>query len=268
MKLAILNTEKKKSGERDLPSQFNEAYRPDLIRRAVNALQSSLRQTYGSNPGAGMRHSSTLSKRRRKYRGCYGFGISRVNRKIHSRRGTRMQWVGTFSPQTVGGRRAHAPKAEKIWEQKLNKKENRKAIRSALSATINKDLVVGRGHKVPEEYPFIIDSAFEKLNKTSEVQKALQALGFKDELERSLIKKVRAGIGKLRGRKYQRKKGILIVVGDECAVLKAANNVPGTDIVNVKALNIKLLAPGAMPGRITLWTTNAIDALEKGKLFI
>ena len=268
MKLPLLTLEKNQMGERELPRQFQEEYRPDLIKRAVQALQSAARQAYGAHPEAGKRSSSRVSKRRRKYRGCYGFGISRVNRKILSRRGTRMHWVGAFTPQTVGGRRAHPPKAEKIWVRKINQKENQKAIRSAMSATINKSLVEERGHKTPAKYPFIISSDFEKLSKTNEVKKALLNLGFKEELERSLIKKIRAGLGKLRGRKYQRKKGILIVVGQDCALLKAAQNLPGMDIVEVRAINAELLAPGTKPGRITLWTEKALQEMETNNLFI
>ncbi len=268
MKLDIYNAEKKKVSSTDLPNQFNEEFRPDLIRRAVHALQSAARQAYGADPKAGMRHSSKLSKRRRKYRGCYGFGISRVNRKIHSRRGTRMFWVGTFSPQTVGGRRSHAPKAEKILEKSINKKENRKAIRSAMAATLNKDVVKERGHLIPEEYPFIIDGSFEQLSKTKEINQALLTLGFTEEIERSSVKKVRAGIGKTRGRKYRRKKSLLIVVNEICPLSKAAKNIPGVDVVAVRSLNAELLAPGTMPGRVTLWTTTAIDTINNNKLFI
>src|SRR3989344_2751925 len=108
-KVAVFNLNKNKVADKDLPVQFNEEYRPDLIKRAVHALMSAARQKYGAHPDAGMRHSSKLSKRRRNYRGCYGLGISRVNRKILSRRGTRFNWVGAFSPQTVGGRRSHPP---------------------------------------------------------------------------------------------------------------------------------------------------------------
>ena len=268
MKLAMLDLKKNKSGEKELPRQFSEEYRPDLIKRSVHALQSAARQAYGASPDAGMRHSSNLSKRRRKYRGCYGFGISRVNRKILSRRGTRMFWVGAFSPQTRGGRRSHPPKSEKIFEKKINKKENRKAIRSAMSAVLNKNIVQKRGHKIPPEYPFIVDSALEKISKTSDIKKSLIDLGFTDELQRSAIKKVRAGIGKLRGRKYQRKKGILIVVGEDCPLIKSARNIPGIDIVPASSLNAHLLAPGAMPGRATLWTENAINLIKEKKLFI
>ncbi|MEK6868731.1 MAG: 50S ribosomal protein L4, partial [Nanoarchaeota archaeon] len=105
MKLNVLDTSKNKTGEINLPVQFDEEVRPDLISRAVLALQSSKRQAYGAMPEAGKRASSTLSKRRRRYRGSYGHGISRTPRKILSRRGTRMYWVGAFAPNTRGGRR-------------------------------------------------------------------------------------------------------------------------------------------------------------------
>ncbi len=267
MKIPIVDIQKKKSGERQLPEQFSEPFRPDLIRRAVHALQSASRQPYGAAPGAGQRSSSKLSKRRKKYRGCYGFGISRVNRKILSRRGTRFFWVGATSPQTVGGRRAHPPKAEKILVQKINKKENVKAIRSAIAATVNPALVQKRGHHTPADYPFALDASFENLSKTKDVERTLVSLGFTDELERSAKKKVRAGIGKMRGRRYRRRKGILIVIGDHCPLEKAAQNLPGIDIIAVNSLNAHVLAPGAMPGRATVWTTKALDALEKDNLY-
>lgn len=267
MKVTILDLQNKSKGEKELPSQFNEEYRPNLIKRAVLALQSAARQAYGANPEAGQRSASDISKRRRKYRGSYGFGISRVNRKIHSRRGTRMYWVGTTSPQTVGGRRAHAPKAEKQFEQSINIKENRKAIRSAIAATLNKDLVAARGHKLPETYPFIIDSSFEVIAKTPDAKKVLLSLGLDKELERSAVKKVRAGKGKMRGRKYKRKKGPLVVVSDKCPLQKAVKNVPGVDVVSVNSLNAELLAPGAVPGRVTVWTEKAVDQLAEKRLF-
>jgi len=267
MKLEILGISKDKTGEISLPSQFNEDIRPDLIKRAVLALQSARRKAYGTAPEAGKRSSSTLSKRRRRYRGSYGFGISRTPRKILSRRGRRMFWVGAFAPNTVGGRRAHPPKSEKILEKKINKKERRKAIRSAISATIISDIVKERGHIVPETYPFVLDKKFEELAKTKEVTDALNKLGFEKELARAGIKKIRAGKGKSRGRKYLTKKGPLIVIAGNSKLAKAAANIPGVDIVMVKELNAELLAPGAVPGRLTLWTKSAIEALEKENLF-
>ncbi len=267
MKLDILYISKNKTGEINLPTQFDEDIRSDLIKRAVLALQSNRRQPYGAKAEAGKRASVKLSKRRRKYRGMYGFGISRTPKKILSRRGTRMYWVGAFAPNTVGGRRAHPPKSEKVLMKKVNKKERRKAIRIGISATVRSDLVKSRGHIVPEGYPFIIDKKFEELSKTKEVRGILKAFGLEKELVRVDKKKIRSGRGKFRGRKYKTGKGPLIVVSKEGNVTKAADNIPGIDVVNVKEINVGLLAPGKVPGRLTLWTAGAIEILEKEKLF-
>ncbi len=268
MKLPVHNLQNQKTGEKELPPQFSEEYRPDLIKRAVLALRSQLYQPHGSSPEAGKRHSAELSRRRRKYRGAYGFGISRVTRKILTRRGTRFYWVGALSPNTVGGRRAHPPKAEKNLLQRINKKEKRKALRSALAATLNPQLVQNRGHFPPENYPFIISSEIEKITKTKEAKEVLKRLNFQKELQRTLLKKIKAGLGKLRGRKYQKKKGLLVVVSDDCPLIKSAQNLPGLEVVKVNQLNAQLLAPGAQPARLTLYTEKAIEKLEKEKLFL
>lgn len=267
MKLNILDSSNNKVGELKLPSQFEEAPRPDLIHRAVLAIQSHNRQPYAASEGAGKRASAKLSRRRRKYRGSYGFGISRVPRKILTRRGTRMNWVGAFAPGTVGGRRAHPPKMEKLWENKMNEKERKKAIRSAIAATTIKNIVEERGHLVPDNYPFLLDDKFESIDKTKTVISSFKKLGLENELARVEDKSIRAGRGKSRGRKYRTKKGPLIVVSGPGKLSKAASNIPGVDVVEVKSLNAELLAPGGKPGRMTLWTSSAINAIEKEKMF-
>ncbi len=254
-------------GKRELPGQFHEDIRPDIIERGFLALMSHKRQPYGADPEAGKRSSAKLSRRRRNYRGAYGYGISRVPRKILSRMGRRFSWVGAFAPGTVGGRKAHAPKSSRLFYKKINRKERLKAIRSAMSATVNKELVEKRGHILPDDYPFIVDSKIESLESTREIKVALEQLGLKNELERTLKKKVRAGKGKSRGRKYRKKKGPLIVVSKDSKLSKAAGNIPGIDIVQVDKINLELLAPGAVPGRLTLWTSKAIEMLEKNNYF-
>ncbi|MGM5488214.1 MAG: 50S ribosomal protein L4 [Nanobdellota archaeon] len=266
MKVAIKGKENGTQGE--LPEQFNEPVREDLIRRAVFRAENNARHAYGSDPRAGQKHSAELSRRRRKYRGSYGFGISRIPRKILTRRGTRFYWVGAQIPGTVGGRRAHAPKAEKQWGQKLNKKENRKAIRSAIAATVIAKRVSNRGHLVPEDYPFILDDSFEGLKKTQEVIDYLKSCGFENELRRARQKTIRAGKGTMRGRRYKKRKGPLLVVSGACDAVKAAKNVPGVDVTAVNQLNAKLLAPGTMVGRATLFTAQAIERMKKERLFM
>ena len=98
MKVVKFTVESVQQGDVELPKQFDEEFRPDLIKRAVLVVQRNKRQVYGAKKDAGKRASAELSRRRRKYRGSYGAGISRVPRKILSRRGTRFYWVGAFAP--------------------------------------------------------------------------------------------------------------------------------------------------------------------------
>jgi len=265
--LNVIDASGNSVSQKELPPQFSEEVRPDIIKRAVLSVQNAKRQPYGADPDAGKKTSAKLSRRRRKYRGSYGHGISRVPRKILSRRGTRLNWVGAFAPGTVGGRRAHPPKAGRIFTQKINRKERRKAIRSALAATMDAELVKQRGHAAPASYPFLLESGFEALSRTSELVSALEKLGLKDELKRTYSRKVRHGKGKSRGRKYKTSKGILIITSGECPLSRASGNIAGVDHVAVDRLNAEILAPGAEPGRLALFTSGAIDRLASESLF-
>lgn len=266
--MKIIDSEGKKVKEINLPNQFHEPYHPDLIKKAVWTIQSNKRQPYGAKERAGLEYSSRLSKRRRDYKGVYGKGMSRTPRKVTWRRGTQFGYVGATVPGTVGGRKAHPPKAEKIFKKKINVKERRKAIRSALTATFNIELIRLRNHQIPMEFPFIIEDKIESLEKTKDVKNLLNKLGFDKEIERCQEKKIRAGKGKTRGRKYRKKKGLLIVVSKQCNLMKSAVNIPGIDVVDIKNINTELLAPGTHAGRLTLYTESAIEKLEKEKLFI
>lgn len=266
MKCKVISLENTEVKEIDLPSQFNEPISPALIARAVVTDQANTRQAYGAHPEAGMRGSTKVSRRRHQYRGSYGYGISRVPRKILSRRGTQFNWEGAQAPGTKGGRRAHPPKAEKIWGLKLNKKERKKAIRSALAATMSPEFV-GAKHVIPKTFPFIVDNAIEKSEKTKDVKNTLQKLQLSDELVRVSKKQVRAGRGTMRGRKYKKKVGPLLVVSNEASVEKAARNIPGVQIVRVEELTPVMLAPGREPGRLTLFTEAAIQKMQKEALF-
>ncbi|MEK6835055.1 MAG: 50S ribosomal protein L4 [Nanoarchaeota archaeon] len=264
----LVNLEGKKLKEINLPIQFSESYHPNLISRAFVTIMSNKRQPYGTKIHAGMRASAKISRRRRDYKGAYGHGISRVPRKILWHRGTQFGWVGAEAPGTVGGRRAHPPKASKIWDKKINIKERRKAIRSALSATLNKDLVILRNHQLPNLYPLIIENKFEDLSKTKDVIKVLENLGLQKELERLEIRKVRAGKGKNRGRKHRNKTGPLLVVSKECKLIDAAKNIHGINVVLINNINVELLAPGSKAGRLTVYTQGAIERLEKENIFM
>jgi len=60
----------------------------------------------------------------------------------------------------------------------------------------------------------------------------------------------------------------LIVTSKKCKLAKAAKNMAGIDIEQVKNINVELLAPGADIGRITLFTNSAIEKMEKENMFV
>jgi large subunit ribosomal protein L4e len=179
-----------------------------------------------------------------------------------------MTMVGAVAPGTVGGRRAHAPKAERIWDKKINVKERRQAILSAIAASLNKEIVTERGHKIPENYPFAVSEEFENIQKTRDAVAALNKLGFEKELERASVKKIRAGHGKARGRPYKTKKSLLVIVSKNCKLKDALENVTGVDVARLDELNAQLLAPGTHAGRAVLFTESAVKDWNEKKLYV
>ncbi|RQD92570.1 50S ribosomal protein L4, partial [Methanosalsum natronophilum] len=148
---------------------------------------------------------------------------------------------------------------------KINKKEKRLAFRSAIAATIDYELVSKRGHKFDTSFPFVAADEMEELSTTKEVAEYLINSGlYSDVIRAKNGRKIRAGKGKGRGRKYRQKKSILIVTGSQVPLLKSARNLPGVDVVPVNSLNIEQLAPGTHAGRLTVWTESAISNLERG----
>lgn len=267
MKADLIDIEANKIGTVELPQQFKEEIRPDLIKRTFLSIKSNLRQSYGAFELAGKRQKAELSRRRRDFKTAYGKGISRAPRKTISRRGSQFIWVGAFAPGTVKGRRAHPPKSYKIYAQKINKKENRKAIRSAISASLSQELVKNHGHRFIN-VPLIVDDKIETISRSKDFKSFLLKAGFKDELNRLEEKQTRAGKGKSRGRKHKKKTGPLVIVSKKCPLINAVRNIQGFNIVDVKNLNVMLLAPGAKPGRLTIWSKTAIETLKNENLFM
>ena len=91
----------------------------------------------------------------------------------------------------------------------------------------------------------------------------MEGLGLGSDLERSKQgRRIRAGKGTMRGRKYRTPKSVLLVVAQKGGLEKAARNLPGVDVVTAKDLCAEDLAPGGDMGRLTIWTKSAIEALE------
>lgn len=267
MKADVFSLDGAKTRSMELPEQFAEEYRPDVIRRAFLSFMSHHRQPYGAFPEAGKRQVVNIPKRRRALKTSYGHGIARTPRKIIWHRGRQFGWVGAFSPNTPGGRRAHPPKPWKIYELKINTKERRKAIRSALAATLDDNRVKERGHQFKHLVP-VVDAKIETVQKAKDVIKVLHALKLEEEMMRVAERKVRAGRGKARGRKYKGKKGPLLVVAEPCPLQKAAANIPGVDVCEVRKLNVRMLAPGGDAGRFTIFSEKAMEKMKQERLFM
>jgi large subunit ribosomal protein L4e len=246
----VFNLEGKAVGKIDLPAVFATPLRPDVIKRAVLAMQSNRLQPQGRDRMAGKRTTAES-------RGT-GQGIARLPRRKTG--GGR----AAFAPGTVGGRQGHPPMSEKRIVRKISKKERRLALFSAIAATASKETVARRGHSIEDvlQIPLVVTSELEALQKTKEVEETLIRLGVLSELFRvKESRKVRAGRGKSRGRKMKQGVGPLIIVAENGGIKEAGKNIPGVDVASVVDLNVELLAPGTHPGRLAIWTTSAIEKL-------
>ena len=260
MKANILDISGKKAKTIDLPICFSGKIRPDLVLKILEAKKKG--QPYSPSPIAGKQHSASgkLVHRRHVWKSQYGRGISRIPRKIMSRRGSQFNWVGAEIPSTVGGRRAHPPKIlSMINTKKINKKEMKLALISALSSTAKGKEIAKRYETLKDKkidnVPLIVDSKLTSL-KTKDMLVSLKKIVGKDLFSVVLKKKsVRSGKGKLRGRKYKSTAGLLFVVGKK---EKSKSN--AFDIINIEKLGVTDLAKGGA-GRLTLYTEQAIKDL-------
>ncbi|MFX1562693.1 MAG: 50S ribosomal protein L4 [Promethearchaeota archaeon] len=252
----VLSLKGKKKESIDLPPVFETPLRRDIIKRAVLAQQSSSYQRHGVDPMAGKRTTAASWG--------VGFGRSRIPRRKGS--GFRSSQQGAFAPSTVGGRQTHPPEAAKSTIERINKKERRLAIRSAIAATADREIVVDRGHVFEvDELPLIVVDKLQELKTTVEVKTTLESLGvWSDVVRVKNGRKTRGGAARLRGRKYRRPVGPLIVIAEDNGIRRAASNLPGTKVVYVTKLNAEILAPGTHPGRLTIWTKSAIEQLATG----
>lgn len=257
MKTHVYSVEGKRGEEISLPKVFEEKYLPKVIARAVLAKQSRRLQPKGNDALAGMRTTAEYIGRRSAFRTGINRAMSRLPR---IKRGGGGLGQVRLVPQAVGGRRAHPPKPEKVLVKRINKKEMALAMRSAIAATTSKELIGGRGHLLDgvSEVPIIFEDKFEELTKTKDAVKALESVGLGKDLARGRKKNVRAGKGTRRGKKYKRRKSVLVVVAKGG---KALRNIPGVDVMSAKRMDIEKLAPGSKAGRLTVYTTSAIKQL-------
>ncbi|MEE8168008.1 MAG: 50S ribosomal protein L4 [Candidatus Hydrothermarchaeales archaeon] len=239
----------------DLPEVFNEKVRLDLIKRAVLASQSARYQPQGVNWYAGKRTSAK------------SWGPGSGHARVPRVKGTRHPagGRGAIAPMAVGGRSAHPPVPFKKIIKKINKKERKMALASAIAATALTELIERRGHVVDKlpQLPLVVTDELEELETAAETRDAFIKLGLWGDLDRAKNRKIRAGKGTMRGRKYKQRKSVLIVVANDRGISHGACNHPGVDVVTVDSLGVEDLAPGTHPGRLTIYTKSALQRLDE-----
>lgn len=262
MKIPVYGLKGTQKGSIAVAKSFSKPVRTDLIKRAVQAEQASLRQPYGADPQAG-KHTSAH------YHGRRGVRHAMMNREM-----ARMKRITSpgflymrarYVPQAVKGRKAHPPKVEKNWEKKINKKERLAALLSAASATSRREWVERRGHSIQyvKHIPLVVEDRLEEISILKDFKQVMENLGLLEELNRLGKKKVRSGKGTMRGRKFKKKRGMLFVITEDKGLVKAVRNLPGLDVCEVGNLDVEMLAPGASPGRFCIWTEGAVKGMEE-----
>jgi large subunit ribosomal protein L4e len=249
VKVNLYSKSGEKKGEIELPAVFSFNPRVDLVRKAFNAISLSLRQPYGSSPSAGMRRVG--------HNAGPGHGTARIPRTSGSS-------TAVLLANFVKGKSAHSPRTDKVLFKGINKKERKIAKFSSIALTSSKDAVKARGHRIPEEItlPVVVEDGIESIRKTKDAVEFLESIGLYDDVQRAKDgTKVRAGRGKMRGRRYRTPKSLLIV-GNNYDNLRAFKSLPGVDIATYSSMSIRKLAPGGVGGRLTIFTESSLKMLE------
>lgn len=238
-----------------LPVVLTVPIRPDVVRFVHTNMNKNQRQAHGVSRGAGHQTSAE----------SWGTGraVSRIPRVAGG--GTQRSGQGAFGNMCRSGRMFSPIRIWRKWHRKINVNQRRFAVTSALAASAVPALVMARGHRIENvsEIPLVVSSELESVSKTSEAVKVLENLGLTSEVEKvKNSRKLRAGKGKMRNRRYVMRKGPLMVYGEDHGITAAFRNIPGVELCHVERLNLLQLAPGGHVGRLIVWTQTAFERLD------
>jgi large subunit ribosomal protein L4e len=238
-----------------MPDVFQAPLRADQVDFVHKLMLKNTRQAYAVSENAGYQTAAE----------SWGTGraVARIPRVPGG--GTHRAGQGAFGNMCRGGSMFCPTKIWRRWHRKINITQKRHAVSATLASSAVGPLVMARGHRIEDvpELPLVVDDSLEKMTKTKDVYNLCKRFGLKADLDRVLAnRKIRAGKGKARGKKYKTPRGPLIVYNSDDGIVKAAKNIPGLDVVNVNSPNLLKLAPGGKLGRMCIWTESAIAACE------
>lgn len=253
--VTVFSLEGVKSGETTLPTVMTAPMRPDIVQFVHTNMNKNHRQAYAVSPWASKRTTAA----------SWGTGraVARIPRVGGG--GTSRSGQGAYGNMCRGGRMFAPTKTWRRWHRKINLSQKRYAVASALAASAVPALVMARGHKIDDvpEIPLVLDTSLESAKKTSVAKDILASVGALADVEKaSDSKKIRAGKGKARNRKYVLRRGPLVIYKINDGVEQAFRNLPGVELCCVDRLNLLQLAPGGHMGRFCVWSQSALDALN------
>jgi len=238
-----------------LPAVFTAPIRPDIVHFVHTSMAKNKRQAYAVSAGAGHQHSA--------HSWGTGRAVSRIPRV--SGGGTSRAGQAAFGNMCRKGRMFAPTKTWRKWHRKINTNQKRFAVASALAASALPSLVLARGHHIEQvpEIPLVLDTTVESVQKTKAAISTLKNVGaFADVEKAKASRKLRAGKGKMRNRRYTARRGPLIVYNEDAGVVHAFRNLPGVEIAHVDSLNLLQLAPGGHLGRFIIWSKSAFQKLN------
>jgi len=238
-----------------LPAVFTAPIRPDIVNITHTNMAKNKRQAYAVYAKAG--HQTAAES--------WGTGraVSRIPRVPGG--GTHRSGQGAFGNMCRGGAMYSPTKVWRRWHRKVNIKQKRYAVASALAASAVPGLVMARGHKIDAvpEVPLVVSDAAESLSKTSAALALLKKVGAMADVTKSKdSKNLHKGKGKMRNRRYTMRRGPLVVYANDSGIAAAFRNIPGVELAHVERLNLLQLAPGGHMGRFCIWTKAAFEKLD------
>ena len=251
----ILETDGSNRGTITLPAVFETPYRPEVIQKVYNNLNSYTFQRQGRYPAAGQMVSAESRNT--------GLGIARIARARGEGFPRAGQAAGVASVRH--GRLAHPPVSWKNIYKKVNKKEKLLALCSAIAATTNSELIKRRGHKIKDEIqlPIVVSNEIESVVKSKDLEKILLNLGLEEDLKRTFTRRNKSFHKNSINRRSAL--SVLILVGNDEKIGRLSNSLPGITVKSVKSVSVLDLAPGSKPVRLTIFSENAIKELTNLK---
>jgi len=253
--VTVFNEQGETNGQVTLPAVFKAPIRPDVVNFVHSNMAKNSRQPYAVHKHAGHQTSAE------------SWGTGRAVARIPRVRGggTHRSGQGAFGNMCRGGRMFAPTKTWRRWHRPINQKQRRYAVCSALAASAIPSLLMARGHKVDNvpEVPVVCTNAIESLTKTKAAVALLKRLNAYDDVEKcQTSKKIRAGKGKMRNRRYTMRRGPLVIYNEDHGIKQAFRNLPGVELISVDRLNLLKLAPGSHLGRFCIWSQGAFEKLD------